>query len=80
MNTVEAVARENGSVLASLDANGTAVFPADDAYNAVWRELAGARRVLTFALSGVADVTANAHWTVDRWQVIAQTPCGPLRV
>ncbi|MGV8803600.1 MAG: UDP-N-acetylmuramoyl-tripeptide--D-alanyl-D-alanine ligase [Polaromonas sp.] len=78
MNTVEAVARENGSVLASLDANGTAVFPADDAYTAVWRELAGARRVLTFALSGPADVTAEARWTVDRWQVSAQTPCGPL--
>ncbi|MEO5607515.1 MAG: UDP-N-acetylmuramoyl-tripeptide--D-alanyl-D-alanine ligase, partial [Polaromonas sp.] len=78
MNTVEAVARENGSVLASLDANGTAVFPADDAYTAIWRELAGARKVLTFALSGSADVTAKAHWTADCWQVSAQTPCGPL--
>ena len=78
MNTVEAVARENGSVLSSLDASGTAVFPADDTYTAVWRELAGPRKVLTFALSGSADVTANAHWTVDHWQVSAQTPCGPL--
>ena len=78
MNTVEAVARENGAVLASLDANGTAVFPADDAYTAIWRDLAGARKVMTFALSGSADVTAKAHWTVDCWQVSAQTPCGPL--
>lgn len=78
MNTVDAVARENGSVLSSLDANGTAVFPADDTYTAVWRELAGPRKVLTFALTGSADVTANAHWTVDHWQVSAQTPCGSL--
>jgi UDP-N-acetylmuramoyl-tripeptide--D-alanyl-D-alanine ligase len=40
MATVEAVARENGSVFASLDADGTAVFPADDDYTPLWRELA----------------------------------------
>jgi UDP-N-acetylmuramoyl-tripeptide--D-alanyl-D-alanine ligase len=27
-----------------------AVFPADDTYTPIWRELAGARRTLTFAL------------------------------
>ncbi len=47
MTTVEAVARENGSVLQSLDADGVAVFPADDDYSSVWRRLAGSRRVLT---------------------------------
>ncbi|WP_313073183.1 UDP-N-acetylmuramoyl-tripeptide--D-alanyl-D-alanine ligase [Melaminivora sp.] len=49
MHTVEAVARENGSVLAALPADGTAVFPADDAFAPLWRELAGGRRCLTFA-------------------------------
>ena len=78
MATVQAVAQENGSVLASLDANGMAVFPADDAYSAIWRALAGKRKVLTFALSGPADVTASANWTIDGWQVNAQTPSGPL--
>lgn len=78
METVQAVARENGSVLASLDAGGIAVFPADDAYAAVWRRLAGGRQVLTFALAGPADVTASAHWNGDGWQVNAQTPSGPL--
>ena len=78
MATVEAVAQENGSVLASLDAHGMAVFPADDAYTAVWRSLAGARQVLTFALAAPADVTASAHWKGNGWQVKAQTPSGPL--
>lgn len=78
MATVEAVARENGSVIQALDANGTAVFPADDDYTAVWRGLAGSRRVLTFALSGSADVTASALWSGDSWVVAAQTPSGPL--
>ena len=78
MATVEAVARENGSVLASLDPNGIAVFPADDDYTPVWRTLAGTRQVLTFALAAPADVTASANWASDGWQVKAQTPYGPL--
>lgn len=78
MATVEAVARENGSVLQSLDAGGAAVFPADDDYTSIWRSLAGSRRVLTFALSTPADVTAGARWNGDHWQVAARTPSGPL--
>ena len=78
METLQAVAQENGSVLASLGADGMAIFPADDAFTAVWRRLAGARQVLTFALATPADVTASAHWSGDGWQVHAQTPSGPL--
>ena len=78
MATVEAVALENGAVLASLDANGIAVFPADDDYTPVWRTLVGPRQTLTFALTAPADVTASAHWNNDGWQVKAKTPCGAL--
>ena len=78
MATVEAVARENGSVLAALAADGMAVFPADDDYTELWRELAGKRQVLTFAITAPADVTANAKWDGDRWLVKAQTPSGAL--
>jgi UDP-N-acetylmuramoyl-tripeptide--D-alanyl-D-alanine ligase len=78
MSTVEAVARENGAVLQALDASGTVVFPADDDYAELWRELAGTRRILTFAQTGAADVTATAHWAEGCWQVAALTPAGPL--
>jgi UDP-N-acetylmuramoyl-tripeptide--D-alanyl-D-alanine ligase len=78
MATVEAVARENGSVLQALDASGTAVFPADDDYANMWREIAGARRTLTFAQTGAADLTAQAQWADGCWQVAARTPAGPL--
>ena len=78
MATVDAVALENGSVLASLNARGTAVFPAGDAYTALWRRLAGTRRVMTFALEGPAEVTASALWRGNSWQVAARTPSGPL--
>jgi UDP-N-acetylmuramoyl-tripeptide--D-alanyl-D-alanine ligase len=58
MHTVEAVARENGSVLQALPAGGVAVFPGDDEYTALWRELAGGREVLTFGLGEACDVRA----------------------
>jgi UDP-N-acetylmuramoyl-tripeptide--D-alanyl-D-alanine ligase len=78
MATVEAVARENGAVIAALPDTGVAVFPADEVYTPVWRELAGARAVLTFAEAGAADVTASARWVDGAWQVQAQTPQGPI--
>jgi UDP-N-acetylmuramoyl-tripeptide--D-alanyl-D-alanine ligase len=78
MATVEAVARENGSVIDALPPDGTAVVPADEAYTALWRDMAGARRVLTFALQGPADLTAQARAQWGRWQVSAHTPLGPL--
>jgi UDP-N-acetylmuramoyl-tripeptide--D-alanyl-D-alanine ligase len=78
MQTVEAVARENGSAITALPADGVAVFPADDAYAALWRSMAGARRCVTFALSGSADVTANADWEDGAWRVRAATPLGAM--
>ena len=78
MGTVAAVAAENGSVLTALAATGVAVFPADDAHAPVWRELAGARRVMTFALDSPADVTASAHWAANGWHVSADTPAGKV--
>ncbi len=78
MVTVDAVADENGAVLASLAANGTAVFPADSPYADRWRTLAGAQRVMTFALTGSADVTGTARWQGNQWQVFATTPAGAV--
>jgi len=60
MHTVEAVARENGSVLSSLPADGVAVFPHRDEYTHIWRELAAGNRMLTFGLSPEAAVSATA--------------------
>lgn len=51
MQTVEAVAIENGAVIQSLPADGVAVFPADDTYAAIWKEFAGQRKTLTFGLA-----------------------------
>ena len=64
MHTVEAVAQENGAVLSALPADGTAVFPGDDEYTALWQGLAGSRRTITFGLSEDCSVTCT-HKAAD---------------
>jgi UDP-N-acetylmuramoyl-tripeptide--D-alanyl-D-alanine ligase len=80
MAGVAAVAQENGSAIAALGPAGTAVFPADDVCAPLWRELAGARKVLTFALGGPADVTAQADWqaAAGHWALALHTPAGSV--
>ena len=83
MASVEAVARENGSVIAALPADGIAVFPADDAAHApLWRELAGARRLMRFATEGEAEDFRPAYRSIwpgrrhfsRRWSIWLQAP------
>jgi UDP-N-acetylmuramoyl-tripeptide--D-alanyl-D-alanine ligase len=76
MASVEGAARENGAVIAALPADGTAVFPADDDFTPLWRQLAGTRPVWTFALQGPADVTACAAWDTGAWRLVLATPAG----
>lgn len=68
MHTIEAVARENGSVLASLPRDGVAVFPADDAeHTPIWRGLSAGRRVIDFALGNDAAARQAAVQGAGRW-------------
>jgi UDP-N-acetylmuramoyl-tripeptide--D-alanyl-D-alanine ligase len=59
MHTVEAVALENGAVLAALPADGVAVFPGDDTYTALWQGLAAGRRSITFGLDVGCSVSCS---------------------
>ena len=76
MASVEAVARENGAVLAALPAQGTAVFPADDAYTPLWRTLAGARATLSFGEHGADVQLIGAEWIDGAWSLRIHTPQG----
>jgi UDP-N-acetylmuramoyl-tripeptide--D-alanyl-D-alanine ligase len=78
MASVEAVARENGSVFAALRISGVAVFPADEEFTALWQDLAGARACMTFGAEGADIVLAGTEWQDGHWQVSVETPAGPL--
>ena len=56
--SLEGVARAKGEMFSHLPADGIAVINADDDYAALWRELAGSRRQLSFGVRAQADVTA----------------------
>ena len=85
MASVDAVAQENGAVISALPDTGIAVFPADDAYSELWRQLAGNKTCMTFSLHATnasaahADVVLlQAQWEKDHWLVDIRTPAGPL--
>ena len=59
MVSVAAVAQEHSAVLAALADDGVAVFPAESEFASMWREIAGKRRVLDFALDARAAVSGR---------------------
>jgi UDP-N-acetylmuramoyl-tripeptide--D-alanyl-D-alanine ligase len=76
MHTVEAVAQENGCVIASLPANGIAVYPSDDTHSALWRDVAADRQVFGFSMEKNAQPAhlgcIQAEWAHGAWQVYAR--------
>jgi UDP-N-acetylmuramoyl-tripeptide--D-alanyl-D-alanine ligase len=73
MQSVRAVALENGAVLQALSATGVAVFPADDEHTPLWRELAGQRRTLTFGEQGDVRLVQNRASALG-WQAVLGGP------
>ncbi|NIM29008.1 MAG: UDP-N-acetylmuramoyl-tripeptide--D-alanyl-D-alanine ligase [Gammaproteobacteria bacterium] len=78
--SIEGVARAKGELLEHLDGDGTAVINADDAFAPLWRELAGTRRVLSFAIDAAAEV--RAKWREERAgsRVVLATPQGDIEL
>ncbi|RTZ61317.1 MAG: UDP-N-acetylmuramoyl-tripeptide--D-alanyl-D-alanine ligase [Gammaproteobacteria bacterium] len=59
LGSLENVARAKGEILQGLGADGIAVLNADDAFFPLWKELAGARRIISFGLADAADVSVS---------------------
>lgn len=73
MNSVEAVAQENGAVIDALTSNGIAIFPVDDEYTPMWKVMAEARQVMTFGLQA-GDVRSHEPvWTQGAWNFELRT-------
>ena len=78
--SIEGVAKAKGELLANLDADGTAVINADDAFAPLWRRLAGNRRCLEFAIERPADVRAAWHQVARGSRIEMTTPLGGIEV
>ena len=80
LESVEATAHENGAAIAALPPDGVAIFPADDACAGIWRGLAGTRRLLDFALSGFATLSAQYEVTAGGSRIALATPAGEIDI
>ncbi|WP_321816186.1 MULTISPECIES: UDP-N-acetylmuramoyl-tripeptide--D-alanyl-D-alanine ligase [unclassified Paraburkholderia] len=81
MATVEAVALEHASVIHALKPEGTAVFPADDAYAGIWRVAATGSQILDFALhTDERAVDAAVTGKLSGARLAVATPDGHLEV
>jgi UDP-N-acetylmuramoyl-tripeptide--D-alanyl-D-alanine ligase len=80
LGSVEGVARAKGEIFAGLRSEGVAVINADDVHAALWRNLAGARNTIDFALEHSAAVKGD--WTSAGYggELRARTPAGVLQV
>ena len=78
MQSVQAVAEENGSVIDALPEQGVAVFPRTDPHQHGWRQKAGARRVIDFGDGQSAVHLLNNTWTDEGWQWRMHTPLGAM--
>ncbi|NLC36187.1 MAG: UDP-N-acetylmuramoyl-tripeptide--D-alanyl-D-alanine ligase, partial [Alcaligenaceae bacterium] len=81
MHTVDAVAQENGTVLQGLGSAGVAVYPGDDAYSGLWRDMAGDARSLCFGFESRFQVYADEiHAEPTRTGFRLHTPLGAVSV
>lgn len=95
MATLDAVARENGSVIGCLPSNGVSVYPSADEFSPLWQNLSGQRAQLTFGIASGsesamkpdaslvcgADVScALPEWIDGAWRLRVTTPAGDLQV
>jgi UDP-N-acetylmuramoyl-tripeptide--D-alanyl-D-alanine ligase len=76
MQTVQAVALENGAVLSALEHDGIAVFPSDDAHTTTWRHLVGTKTCVEFSLDAIDEPKHlgcfGAQWESGAWTVHAR--------
>ena len=79
LHSVQAVAAENGEVIAALPSNGIAVFPTDDPHADVWRQLAAHKQMMCFGSTKESDIhLVNGEWSNQQWQLSVQTPKGRM--
>jgi UDP-N-acetylmuramoyl-tripeptide--D-alanyl-D-alanine ligase len=79
MRSVQAVALENGHVLEALGPQGVAVFPMDDEFTSLWREMAGSARCCRFGRHPGAEVELlDSQWRGDHYALRVATPAGEV--
>ena len=77
MGSLDAIAREKGSIYAGLGEGGVAVINADDPQAPLWQEMNAGRQVLRFGFDPSADVRGQATLHGLDNELRFETPIGP---
>ncbi|MDP2826391.1 MAG: UDP-N-acetylmuramoyl-tripeptide--D-alanyl-D-alanine ligase [Sulfuritalea sp.] len=80
LGSVQDVALAKGEIFAGLEADGVAVFNADDAQVDIWRELSRDRRQVSFGLDQAADVRGQFASHGLGGELHLATPWGEIAV
>lgn len=80
MGSVEAVAREKGSIYEGLSGDGIAVINADETYADLWRGLNSGRRVIEFGLEHPAAVSGSHVLLADGARLEIRLPEATIAV
>ena len=80
MGTLQGIAETKGALYSALPPNGIAVINADDAFAALFAQLAGTRRVLRFGLEHAADIHAEHVVAAAHTRFVLITPAGRVDV
>ena len=75
---VPGVAKAKGELFAGLAADAVCVINADDEFAGLWYSMAAPRRVISFGLNAVADVSANWSGDITGSDVELITPAGTV--
>ncbi len=79
MGSLDAIAREKGSIFEGLSADGVAVINADDGQAPLWRSMNAGRRVISFGLdadSATADIRGTVRLHGLETELVFRTPAG----
>lgn len=74
--SIEGVARAKGEIYQGLSEEGVAVINADDPYAALWRELSGEHRSLSFGLEQRADIGVRGMGDLHGSELEVLSPLG----
>ena len=80
LGSVEAVARAKGEIFSGLASDGVAVINADDAFAALWKNLASAHTIVEFGLDHPAQVSADCQPGPLDSELKLRTPAGECQV
>jgi UDP-N-acetylmuramoyl-tripeptide--D-alanyl-D-alanine ligase len=76
MGSLDAIAREKGTVYEGLGSNGIAVVNADDTHAVLWRGMNSGRRIVSFGLEPMADVHGKVRLHGLETELYFGTPGG----